>query len=145
MHTKGDELMTTETAIQRKKPETIRLRNSETTSSRSAWTYRPNVDIVNTADEILLQADLPGADPEQIDVSIEGGVLTLSAAIAPRTQPNGRTIVTEYGIGNFHRRFEVDDTIDSEHLTADYDAGVLTVHLPKAARAKRRRIPVQSS
>ncbi len=108
----------------------------------TAWTYRPNVDIFDTADEVLVVADLPGATQETIDVATEAGVLTIHAQIAPRYELETRVILQEYGVGSFHRRFEVDNTIDTQNISADYRHGVLTVHLPKAQQARRRRIQV---
>jgi HSP20 family protein len=111
---------------------------------RSSWTYRPNVDIFDGAEELLLVADLPGADPERIDVSLESGILTLQAEVLPRHPAQARCLAHEYGVGGFHRRFEIDESVEPEAVTADYRDGTLTIHLPKAPQAKRRRIPVSS-
>ena len=133
--------MTTDTAIQTttSRPTDVATRRP----ARNAWTYRPSVDIFDTPSALVLVADLPGADPDRIDVSVESGVLTLQAEIAPR-QVDAHCVNHEYGIGGFHRRFEVDDSIDTDNVTAEFRDGSLTVHLPKAARAQRRRIPVTS-
>lgn len=111
---------------------------------RSSWTYRPNVDIFDGAEELLLVADLPGADPEHIDVSLESGILTLQAEVTPRHPAQARCLAHEYGVGGFHRRFEIDESIDTEAVKADFRDGTLTIHLPKAQQARRRRIPVSA-
>ncbi len=134
--------MATEAAIQTTNPRAI-----EVTSNRrrqGSWSYRPNVDIFDTSEEVLLLADLPGADPERIDVSTEAGILTVQAEVAPRATEDARCVGHEYGVGSFHRRFEVDESIDTEAVTAEYRNGVLIVHLPKAPSARRRRIPVSA-
>ena len=132
--------MATETAIQTTNPRPIEVSGGST--RRHSWTYRPNVDIFDTADELLLMADLPGANPETIDVSMESGILTIQAEVAPRQWGGGQSIAHEYGVGGFHRRFEIDESIDAEHVAAEYHDGELTVRLPKAQQARRRRIPV---
>ena len=110
----------------------------------SAWTYRPDIDIVDAGEEIVLFADVPGADADGIDVSLESGILTVDTRVQPRNRAQAQTIMREYGVGNYHRRFEIDETIDPEGVNAEYRDGVLAVHLPKARCAQRRRIPVSS-
>lgn len=134
--------MANECAIQ-----TTADRGNEVTPPRtrtSAWTYRPNVDIVDAGDELTLFADVPGADADGIDVSLESGILTIDARVQPRNRARAQSILREYGVGNYHRRFEIDETLDPEGVNAEYREGVLTLHLPKARRAQRRRIPVSS-
>ncbi len=134
--------MAAETAIQTTNPRAIEVNNG--TSRQFSWTYRPNVDIFDTPDELLLMADIPGADPESIDVSMESGVLTIQADVAPRRRGAAQCTVHEYGVGGFHRRFEIDESIDTEAVAAEYRDGSLRVRLPKAQQARRRRIPVSA-
>jgi len=133
--------MTAETAIQKKTPQTIDIQEQRP-SRQATWTYRPYVDIFDTPDELLLIADVPGATPESIDVSVESGVLTVQAEVPSRNHVDARVVAHEYGVGNFHRRFEIDESIDEDAVTADFRDGSLTVHLPKMQKARRRRIPV---
>lgn len=118
--------------------------NAKTVPTTEGWIYRPLVDIFNTPDELLMQADLPGADPDQIDVAVESGILTIQARTRNRVPQGDRTILNEYGVGGFHRRFEIDDSIDPENIGAEYRDGVLRVRLPKAPRAQRKRIQVSA-
>jgi HSP20 family molecular chaperone IbpA len=132
-------------AIQKADPQEIEVRSSRSrpqTSRPTTWTYRPNVDIFDTADEVLLVADLPGALRETIDVSTEAGILTIQGEVAPRHGTDARVALQEYGVGGFHRRFEIDSSIDTQHIAAEYRDGVLTVRLPKSQQARRRRVPV---
>lgn len=136
--------MASETAIQKTSPQSIDVTGGSTRRSGSSWTYRPHVDIFDAPDELLMIADLPGVDPKTIDVSLEAGVLTIQAQVTARQYAHAQSLMHEYGVGSFHRRFEVDDSIDAEGVNAEYRNGTLTVHLPKAQQARRRRIPVSS-
>jgi len=134
--------MTTQSNVTRTQPQPIEIRGVNPRAA--AWTYRPAVDIVETPDELVLSADLPGADPDHIDIAVEGGVLTIQAGVEPRVKKDCRAIVNEYGVGGFHRRFEIDETIDTENIAAEFRNGELTVRLPKMPQARRRRIPVST-
>lgn len=112
--------------------------------TRSAKTYRPDVDIVENGDEILLRADVPGAAAGDIDVEFENGNLSLCARVAPRHPETGRHyLLREFGVGDFVRTFQIGDTIDAQRITAEVAAGVLTLHLPKTSAAKLRKIAVK--
>lgn len=112
--------------------------------TRGALQYRPVVDILETGEELRVLADVPGAKPEYIDINFEKGVLTIHAKVADR-QPEGTNyLLREYGIGDFHRVFEVSENIDVDRITAEHADGVLVLHLPKAEKAKTRKIEVRS-
>ena len=133
----------TNTAIKRQQREAINQRvHGYGNNQSTGWTYRPNVDIFDTDEELLLIADMPGSTAESIDVSLESGVLTIQAEVEQRTRRSADALMTEYGVGNFHRRFEIDERIDHDGVTAEYSDGTLTVHLPKDQQSRRRRIPV---
>ncbi|MBT8485603.1 MAG: Hsp20/alpha crystallin family protein [Phycisphaerales bacterium] len=134
--------MTAGTSIQKTAPQAVEVNAAPT--RRNSWTYRPNVDIFDAAEELTVIADMPGASPDSIDVSLESGILTLQADITTRHHPGAQALGQEYGIGGFHRRFEIDESIDAEAVSADYRDGTLTIHLPKAQQARRRRIPVST-
>ncbi|MGL4463505.1 MAG: Hsp20/alpha crystallin family protein [Planctomycetia bacterium] len=106
--------------------------------------FVPRVEIHETAAEVVLAADLPGAKAESIDVQFEKGRLTLTAKVDGR-QPKGvRYLRNEYGVGDFHRAFQVGDAIDPAKISAEYRDGVLTLHLPKAEAALHRRIEIRA-
>jgi HSP20 family molecular chaperone IbpA len=107
-------------------------------------TYVPAVDIFETADEVLLLADLPGADAARIDVQFDRGRLTLRAPIEPRHSGN-HWLLREYGVGDYERSFEVGEQIAPEGIRAEYAGGVLTLHLPKTERARTRKIEVRAN
>lgn len=104
--------------------------------------FSPAVDIVEKADELLVIADVPGAKPEDIDIQFEDGTLTLHARVAPRQAEGIEFLQQEYGVGDFLRIFQVSEAIDVAKISADYSNGVLTLHLPKSASVRPRKIAV---
>lgn len=112
--------------------------------SRAEWTYRPSVDIVETADSFRVIADVPGASAEGVDVTLEEGILTVNAAVPSRYPAGAEFFRQEYGVGGYHRRFQVDESIDPEGVSAEYRDGVLTVTLPKQRGTARRQVPVRT-
>lgn len=111
-------------------------------STRTGWVYVPNVDILETEEELRVYADMPGVDPDKVDVTFENGVLTIHGRVEPRQPENQRYLRREYGIGDFRRVFEVSESIDAERISAEYRDGVLVLHLPKVEAARPRRIQV---
>jgi HSP20 family molecular chaperone IbpA len=109
----------------------------------AALTYQPNVDICDCGAEVLIVADIPGARTDGIDVSFEDGVLSLQAKVQPRELP-GRSVVQEYGIGDYRRSFRLGDDFDASQITADYRHGVLTIHVPRLAAVRPRKVEVRA-
>ncbi|MCS7014693.1 MAG: Hsp20/alpha crystallin family protein [Gemmatales bacterium] len=107
-------------------------------------TYSPPVDVVETADELRLYADLPGVRPEDLDIRFENGELTLHAKVAPRPE-KGEFLLREYGVGDFYRTFTISEEIDSDKISAELTQGVLVLHLPKREAVKPKRITVKTS
>jgi HSP20 family protein len=120
-------------------------RENDSSSATANWI--PLVDIHEYADRFELYVDLPGVDPSSVDLTLDNGVLTLSGQ---RLQPSrkdseeaqGRRV--ERGHGQFHRRFVLPDTVDGERVNATGSHGVLTVTIPKQAKAMPRRIQIGS-
>lgn len=107
--------------------------------------YRPNVDILERADELVVQADLPGATGDEIDVDFEDGTLRIHAKVPARQEDGTEYLRHEYGVGDYYRTFHVSDAIDTSKTTAEYADGVLTLHLPKAEASKPRKIDVKAA
>ena len=112
--------------------------------TRSGRAYQPNVDIIENQDELLVLADVPGARPEDIDIHFENGKLDIHAKVQPRVTDNTRLLLQEYGVGDYHRSFEVSAVIDAGRIHAEYVDGVLTLHLPKVEAARPRKITVKA-
>jgi HSP20 family molecular chaperone IbpA len=113
-----------------------------TERTRSGVFYRPNVDIVEKPEELVLLADVPGAKGDQVDIHFEDGTLSLHAKVEPRRE-NGDYLLQEYGVGDYWRTFEISEAIDASKISAEYADGVLTLHLPKADAVKPRRIEIK--
>lgn len=111
--------------------------------TRCGACYRPSVDILEQADELVVRADVPGATGDGVDVNFEDGTLTIHAKVEPR-QEGAEFLVREYGVGDYYRTFHVSEAIDPEKIVAEYADGVLTLHLPKAEVARPRRIDVKT-
>ncbi|WP_103347599.1 Hsp20/alpha crystallin family protein [Amycolatopsis sp. CA-128772] len=101
------------------------------------------MDAYRAGDEFVVCFDLPGVDPAAVELDVERNVLTVKAERRPRpTGDDVRMHVSERRLGVFSRRLFLGDTLDTEHITAHYDAGVLTVRIPIVETAKPRRIQV---
>ena len=76
-------------------------------------------------------------------MTFEDGVLSLHAAVPPRELP-GRSVGTEYGVGDYRRSFRLGDGFDATLITADYRRGVLRIHIPRLAAVRPRRVEVRT-
>jgi HSP20 family protein len=105
-------------------------------------TFTPRIDILETEPELLLFADLPGVEQDNVDIRFENGELTLRAR---RTSPQAdRTpLAFEYETGDYFRAFRITEQIDAEKIWAELKNGVLTLHLPKVEAVKPRKITVK--
>jgi HSP20 family protein len=103
----------------------------------------PPVDIYETADGLVLLADLPGVAPHDLDVRLEDNILTITGKAKPARadEPTYR----EYELVNFYRQFELGEQIDQGKVSADLKHGVLTLQLPKTEKARPRQIAVRVS
>lgn len=110
--------------------------------TRSGVFYRPNVDILEKPEELVLLADIPGVPSEKVDIHFEDGTLSIHAKVEPRRE-NGDYLLQEYGVGDYWRTFEISEAIDASRISAEYADGVLTLHLPKAEAVKPRKIAIR--
>lgn len=113
--------------------------------TRTGPAFLPDVDILEGPEELRVVADVPGARGDAIDVRFEDGTLTVSARVEPRQPEETRWLLREYRAGDWHRSFRVDESIDAARIAAEFADGVLTLHLPKVAALKPRRVPVTST
>lgn len=106
--------------------------------------WLPAVDIQEDGDRFVLKADLPGVDPENIDVTMEDGVLTIQGSRESETATDDDNYRRyERVSGKFLRRFTLPDTANGEAISAATKHGVLEVSIPKQARPSPRKINVQ--
>ena len=113
--------------------------------TRPGRTYVPDIDICETSDSLWLWADMPGVDEGSVTLKLVDGVLSIEGHVSVKEYEDLTPTYTEYNVGNFARRFSISDDLDAERIKARMTNGVLEVELPKAERAKPRRIPVSTN
>lgn len=111
--------------------------------TRGGLQFTPRVDIYETERELVLSADMPGVKPEDIDLRYERGELILHGRLQPRER-SGNLLLNEYDEGEFYRVFTIDQSINSEQISAECKHGVLTVHLPKVEAAQPKQIAIRA-
>lgn len=106
--------------------------------------WSPSVDIYENKDEIVLEAELPGMNREDFDLSVENNTITLRGERRfEKKEESDNYHRVERAFGTFTRSFTLPNTVSAEGATADYRNGVLRVTLPKRAETKARRIEVK--
>jgi len=114
----------------------------------SAFTARPAfgqalpMDTLRRDGEVVLRFDVPGVTPEKIDVTVEHGVLTVSATREETSQEGDEHVVRERYVGSFTRRIRLSDNLDADKIEASHSDGVLELHIPVRAEAQPRKITV---
>ena len=121
-----------------------RFREGDESNGRIATAeWAPAVDIKEEQDRFVIHADLPGVNPEDIDVSMENGVLTIKGeknTEAKTEKENYKRVERIYG--SFYRRFSLPDTADNEAISAKCKNGVLDIVIPKREAVKPKKISV---
>ncbi|MBF6435175.1 Hsp20 family protein [Nocardia cyriacigeorgica] len=100
------------------------------------------MDAWRAGDEFLVEFDLPGIDPESLDLDVERNVVTVRAT-RPELQGDREMIAAERSRGVFSRQLFLGDGLDTDHIRADYTDGVLRLSIPVAEKAKPRKIAVE--
>ncbi|MFC5201810.1 Hsp20/alpha crystallin family protein [Streptomyces kaempferi] len=115
------------------------------TGGAGTWT-RPStmpMDAYREGDEYVIALDLPGVAKDAIDIDVERNMLTVKAERRPVAKADDVQLeLSERPLGVFSRQLVLADTLDTERITADYEAGVLTLRIPIAERAKPRKIAI---
>ena len=120
---------------------------AESDSSSATATWVPPVDIHEYGDRFEIYVDLPGVDPSKVELTLDGGILTLSGDRVDEGVKAGNGVQyqrTERTHGHFYRRFVLPDTADSQGVNATGKNGVLTVTIAKHAKAMPRRIQISA-
>jgi HSP20 family protein len=113
-------------------------------AQRADYRRLARMDAIRRENEVELRFDLPGIDPESIDVSVDRGVLTVKASRNEEYTEGEKPVIRERVMGSYVRRVRLSDTVDAEKIEAGYTDGVLTVHVPVMETAKPRKIEVRS-
>jgi HSP20 family protein len=129
-------------ALEAEKQEITTTDDSERTRDRQC--FIPRADIYETNDHIILVTDIPGADENSTDITLEKNVLTINANVDWNMPEDYGLNYGEYGIGDYQRSFTLSDEIDREKIEATISNGILRLSLPKAGQAKTRKISVKS-
>jgi HSP20 family protein len=110
-------------------------------SNLTAWA--PPVDIYETENELVVKADLPDVDPQDLDIRVENNILTIRGERKFESKANEDNYLRiERAYGSFSRSFSLANSVKSEAIKADYHNGVLTLSLPKREEAKPKQIKV---
>ena len=112
--------------------------------TRSRRTFRPPVDIYEAENGLLLLADLPGATPEGMTITLERRVLTIHAQAAEHAPEGYSLVYQEYEVGDFECQFTLAGEFDADKIEASLTNGVLRLTIPKAAEAQARTIQIKA-
>ena len=112
--------------------------------TREGTYFKPDVDIYETDDALMVIADLPGTGAEDIDIDLRDNMLTLTGAVDHGGYDNWEPLYTEYHTGHFTRQFRLGQHIDQSNISAELEDGVLKLTLPKAESATPRKIEVST-
>jgi HSP20 family protein len=135
----GDTAMPDQQELQVQQKREVEKKPESTIPARR---FLPVTDIFETGDALKVILEMPGVDKESVDVRVENDVLTIEGQV-DFTKYHGLTpLYTEYNVGNYARSFELSSKIDQERIGAELKDGVITLVLPKAERAKPRKIKV---
>ncbi|WP_342241885.1 Hsp20/alpha crystallin family protein [Inquilinus sp. OTU3971] len=118
----------------------VEKKQESTTPTRS---FLPVTDIFETDQSLTVVLEIPGVTRDNIDVGIENDLLKIEGRIDHSTYEELRPVYTEYNIGHYVRSFQISSKIDQTAISAELKDGVLTLTLPKAEKAKPRRIEVK--
>ncbi|WP_285439451.1 Hsp20/alpha crystallin family protein [Streptomyces sp. ISL-96] len=100
------------------------------------------MDAYRDGDTFVVEVDLPGVDPESIDLDVERNVLTVKAERSSHAGEDAEVLIAERPTGSFSRQMFLGETLDTERIDASYDAGVLRLTIPVAEQAKPRKISI---
>jgi len=107
-------------------------------------TWSPNVDIFETKDNLVIEAELPGLKPEDFEISVENSVVTISGErkLEKKSEEGGHRRI-ERSYGSFSRSFTLPQSVSTEGAVADFSNGILSLSLPKREEVKARKIEVR--
>jgi HSP20 family protein len=115
----------------------------QTREESNLTSWAPAVDIHETEHELIVEADLPGVDPKDLDIRVENNLLTIRGERKFEKKVNEDNYLrVERAYGSFSRSFSLANTVNPEAIKADYQNGVLTLNIPKREEAKPKQIKV---
>ena len=102
--------------------------------------YQPAVDIRETPEEVILQFDMPGVAKDNVDLTVDKGMLTVTGKADQ--EESGTAVYRETRIGDYRREFNLTKDVDADAITAEMESGVLTVKIHKPEKAKPKKITI---
>lgn len=108
------------------------------------FVYAPALDIRETPEGLVLEADLPGVAPEHLHIQVENNVLHIYGKVTWPIPAGARLLHEEVPPADFYRSFILGDEVDTDRIEADYHDGVLRLSLPRATKAGPRKIQVRT-
>ena len=119
---------------------------SDTLRPSAGGAWMPSMDVYETDDKIVAKLELPGIEPDNVDVSVEDSTLTISGRREFSDEVNEESYHrVERRYGSFTRAITLPHTADAENVNANFDNGVLTIEVAKAEKAKPKKIQVKAS
>jgi HSP20 family protein len=119
---------------------------SEMTRPSAGGTWMPSMDVFETEDRIVAELELPGIEPDEVEVSVEDSTLTVSGSREYTDELKDENVHrVERRYGAFTRAITLPQTADTEKVEAKFDKGVLRVEVPKVERAKPKRIEIKAT
>jgi HSP20 family protein len=113
-------------------------------ATRPGKVFLPPVDIYETAETIVVLADMPGVAADKVTIDVKDDQLTISGEITPPSGNQEHLVVQEYDTGNFLREFTLGQLVDQNRIEAAMKDGVLRLTLPKVEKAKPRKIEIKA-
>jgi HSP20 family protein len=101
------------------------------------------LDVIETEDEFIVKASLPGIDPDELDISLTDNVLTIKGEIKVEEAEDVRYHLRERRFGMFQRSISLPVPVNADKVEAVYEHGVLTLHIPKAEEVKPKHISIK--
>ena len=137
--------MTEETRdLQVQETEKRQVVETDAERTRDRLAFVPRADVFETADKIVVVADMPGVDETSVDITLENNVLTINGYVEPE-QPQGLSLAyAEYQVGDYQRAFTLSNQIDRDGIEATVKDGVMRLHLPKITEAKVKKIAIKA-
>jgi HSP20 family protein len=131
--------MASQQELQVQQKREVEKRQEPTVSWR---TYLPVTDIFETDQALIVVLEMPGVGKGAVEVSVENDILTIDGQIDYSRYEGLQAIYTEYNVGHYTRSFQISSKIEQGDISAELKDGVMTLVLPKAERAKPRKIKV---
>lgn len=119
--------------------------NSNDLETANVGTWNPSVDIMDRENEYVVTAEIPGMKEDDVHISLKDNVLTLRGEKKSEVEDEeDNRYYRERVYGNFQRMFRLDAEVDADNVRAEYEQGILTIHLPKSKETMAKQIPIKS-